>query len=80
VFTTTLRVYCISVDSANGPRKVLNLKADVLRALWPLEGTLAAAFGYQPFPGPYTFRPDLMPVGVACGVLDVLVDFNQPHA
>jgi hypothetical protein len=80
VASASFRVYLISVDTILGTRKVRNLKADVLRALFSAENAFSSVYGYTPAPGPYALRPDLFAVGVSAGVLDIDIDFNESHA
>lgn len=72
----TFAIWCVT--SATGLeaklRGVLNLKADVLRALLAARGTFEAEFGYGLSLGPYTVDADLLKAGLYAGAQTVTID------
>lgn len=74
-------IWCVSSDpTANGWRDVVNLKADVLRALYAAEGTIQSSFPYGAWPQSFQVRNDMQGAGVAVGVLEVVVDVVLSHS
>ena len=72
-------VYCVSPDTGTGPRDVLALKADVLRAIFAAEGTFTSAFGQPMYPLGYGYRDDMAGAGLSVGVQEFALDMEISH-
>jgi hypothetical protein len=72
-------IVCMALDAdANvGLRMVLNLKADVLRAVYAAEAAFFSAYGYGIWVQGFSYDASMSNVGVAVGVQDVFVDFEM---
>lgn len=68
-------VWCV----AKTPTDVNNLKADVLRALYANETSLAGLFGQPAWAGEFVHRRDLSDAGMAIGQQVVFVDVELAH-
>lgn len=74
-------VWCVSMDSTPaGQRALVNLKADVLRALFAAEGTLQGSFVYGAWPDDFTIHEEMASAGVWAGGQNLHVDFEISHA
>lgn len=72
----SLVVWCVDTTV----RKVIALKADVLRALFAGEGSLTTAFGQPVWPGEFVLRGDLSDAGIAVGQQVVFIDVELTHS
>lgn len=72
-------VICMGLDGdlTIAQRMMLNLRADVLRAVYAAEGTFYSVYKYGIWVGTFNHRPELSGAGVMSGSLDVFVDFDM---
>ena len=75
----TFAVWCVSSDFTAGERITLNLKADVLRAIFAVENTILTVAAYGGWPSGYTVHEDMAPAGFWCGQQLIYFDFNMTH-
>lgn len=61
-------------------RRVCQIKADVLRAVFAGEAALTSAFGQPAFPQEFMERDDLSSAGQAAGRLEVFLDVVISHS
>lgn len=73
-------VWCVTADPAQAIDLGLDLKADVLRALYAAEATLKSFADSGVFPGGEMLHPELLKSGVTVVGLEVNADFRQDHA
>jgi len=64
---------------SGGPRLLLNLKADVLRAVFAAEGSVTTLFGQPFFPGSFGYRDDMISAGMSAGVQELTLDLELSH-
>jgi hypothetical protein len=78
----TFNIWCCSSHAADGQRRALNLKEDVLRALLAAERTFYALFRYGLEVGPFTFSGDEMftRAGITAGLQEIRIGADLQHA
>jgi hypothetical protein len=60
--------------------EMLNVKADVLRALFSSEGTFTQQFGQPFWPGTFQTHPEMQAAGNQLGSLTVTIDVEMDHS
>jgi len=76
-----LGVWVVSTDPDTGATDALNLKADVLRAIFAAEGTIGAMFDGGIWPGGFEFSAGEagLRAGTYLGMLEVRIETTVPH-
>lgn len=76
----TFHIWCVSASPAGGMRALLNLKSDVLRALFGAEGAMQQIATSGTWPGQFQFQHELVKTGVYIGVQELFADIELSHA
>ncbi len=73
------QAFLLAVADATGPRNVLNLKADVLRAVFAAEGAITTQFATPALPLSFEYRDDYRDAGIDAGVQELALDLEINH-